>query len=81
MLKAEIVSIKVCVPLTVEQFQHFEKFDFLNVVKPLMEAEGASEIEYNGHFGPNVFFTVERQFYISSVKRVIAELLKEEPRC
>jgi hypothetical protein len=61
MLKAEITASSYCVPLSMEQFDKLHPRDVDDEIAFDEELEklGAERIEYNGHFGANIFFTVE----------------------
>ncbi len=75
MLTYEVTQISVCIPLSVEQFLRLEKDDpefFLDVVNPTLGKLGASNIEYNGHFGPNVFLSVEDESKLPPILEKIA---------
>ena len=63
------------VKLTVEQFLKLEQLDFLGVVQPALEAQGADDIEYDGHFGPFVFFTVQNEREAQDVAGELGSLL------
>jgi hypothetical protein len=64
-LKAVCTRRSYCVEVTVDEMQEIlrrDKFEINTGRKPLHqllnEATAAFDIEYDGHFGPNVFFTL-----------------------
>jgi hypothetical protein len=56
-LSLDVESVNYSIELSIEQFEKLEGVDFLDIVLPRMKKAGAGDVEYNGHFGPNVFFT------------------------
>lgn len=60
-MKLETCSINYAVKLTLKQFDKLESwnFDKQNKLITEMHDTGATSIDWNGHFGPHVFFTHE----------------------
>lgn len=56
-MKYEITDIKCRIRVTNEQFDALDELDYLSEVLPVLEKVGASDVEYDGHFGLNVYFT------------------------
>lgn len=54
----QIGGYNICVELTDEEWKALDSMDYLGEVQTPLENAGATKIEYNGHFGRNVFFTV-----------------------
>lgn len=66
MLEKEVTSTSYCVELSIEEMltllgsdQVAWEEDEENLVEKLEEIDGVSEVEYNGHFGPAVYLTVD----------------------
>lgn len=63
-MEVNTVARSYCAELTVEQFLAIEALDEVHEKKgaatlcDLLGAMGAQQIEYNGHFGSAVFFTL-----------------------
>lgn len=75
-LKYEVTGYNCCVELSIEQFKKLDKMDYLDFVMPALEKLGASDIEYNGHFGAAVFFHAENLDDAKKVTDKIEEMLK-----
>lgn len=80
-LRAQITQYGCCITLSVEQFLELEKLDSLDVVFPALQQAGAvrDTIEYNGHFGPVVFFEIEADKNPQQVAAALTELLDPQP--
>jgi len=73
----EVVTIarSYCVELTLEQFLAIEALDDAHEAKnaatlyDLLTAMGAQHVEYNGHFGAAIFFTLpdELQYRLADI--------------
>lgn len=74
-LHLETLSYNMSISLSVKAFLFLESLDFLGVVQPALKEAGASEINYDGHFGPHVFFTVENENDAKKVLTVLEKLL------
>lgn len=59
MLTAKVQSVNVVVPIPMEDFKRLMTMDFIRVADRLIDA-GASKINYEGFYGPNVFFTCDQ---------------------
>lgn len=59
-MRLEITRLQCAIPLNAVEWDRLERLDYLDVVNPTQVKAGAldSTAEYNGHFGRNVFFTV-----------------------
>lgn len=75
-LTFEINRYQCSVELSIEQFKKLDEIDYLEVVMPMLEKLGASNIEYDGHFGAAVFFTCEDIQSAQKVTQAIEELLE-----
>lgn len=69
-----------CVELSVEVFQKIVDKDD-EVEKPLVfvldELDGVCEVDYNGHFGPNIFFTVDADHDGEEKKKEIQKAIED----
>lgn len=75
-LNFEVSRYQCTVELTIEQFLQLEELDYLDYVMPELKKVGGYDIEYNGHFGPNVFFTCDNLEDAQKVTEVIESMLK-----
>ena len=75
-LTFEINRYQCSVELSIEQFKKLDEIDYLEVVMPMLEKLGASNIEYDGHFGAAVFFTCEDMQSAQKVTQAIEDLLQ-----
>ena len=66
------------VDLTLSEFWKLESLDYLEVVCPALEKLGAIKIEYNGHFGPNVFYTAGSEAQCQAIAEEIKKLIGDE---
>lgn len=67
--KREVTVRKYCVEVSIEFFQaliakddahiHEEGADMITLCDRLNKVDGLVEVDYDGHFGPNLFFDVE----------------------
>lgn len=75
-MKLEILSHSYQVPLTRTQWNRLNKRDFLDDVCPKMEAIGiiGSSIEYNGHFGSNIYFDAPVSVTEEEILKVLQEV-------
>lgn len=55
---AEVVRVMYRIDLTHEQWGKLRDLDYLDDVMKPMEKIGAFDIEYNGHFGRAIFFSL-----------------------
>lgn len=88
MLKHDITGYKVCVTLSKMDFLLFDKLtDILwkkrndreddSIVFTELEKSGAYDIDFDGHFGPHIFFTSDSYYQIDRVKNKIEKLLNK----
>lgn len=88
MLKHDITGYKVCVTLSKMDFLLFDKLtDILwkkrndreddSIIFTELEKSGAYDIDFNGHFGPHIFFTADSFYQIDRVKNKIEKLLNK----
>ena len=75
-LNYEITGYQCCIELSIKEFEQLEKIDYLDVVMPKLENLGATEIEYNGHFGSYIYFHVNTQEEAQQVTEKIQEMIK-----
>jgi hypothetical protein len=67
MISHEVVQTVYCIQLSKPEFKKIMLHDTINRDKPLWrmlhkEVGGISDIEYNGHFGPNVWVTIDKEY-------------------
>jgi RNA binding exosome subunit len=74
-LKFEVTGYQCNIELSIEQFRKLESIDYLDVVMPTLKKFGASNIEYNGHFGAAIFFTTDNLKDAQKVTEKIEEML------
>ncbi len=92
MLSYQITQFRICVPLTDQQWDKLESLDGVWLEKGVefmveLEKAGASEVDWSGHFGRNIFFTADADFdacefgrtHVEAVVKKIEELLGEHP--
>jgi RNA binding exosome subunit len=75
-LKYNISGYQCHIELSIEQFKKLESIDYLDVVIPTLKKLGASDIEYNGHFGAAIFFYAENLEDAQKITEKIEEMLK-----
>jgi RNA binding exosome subunit len=75
-LTYHITAYQCRIELTKKQFDKLESIDYLDVVMPKLEKLGASEIEYNGHFGEAIFFITDTLEEAQKVTEEIEKMLK-----
>lgn len=75
-LTFEVSCYQCTIELTVEQFLKLEKLDYLDYVIPELKKLGGYDIEYNGHFGHNVFFTCDNIEEAQKITEAIEAMLK-----
>lgn len=63
--------------LSLEHFKKFCKLDYF-LVKKQLEAVGATNIEYDGHFGASIFFSTETKKQARGVEMAIKKLLENK---
>lgn len=75
-MKLEILSHSYQVPLTRTQWNRLNKMDFLDGVYPKMKAAGiiGDSIEYNGHFGRNIYFDAPVKMTEEEIIKVLQEV-------
>lgn len=75
-LQYAVTGYQCCIELSMKQFKKLETIDYLDIVMPQLEKLGASNIEYNGHFGAAIFFNTENLEDAQKVTDKIEEMLK-----
>jgi hypothetical protein len=82
MLSFEPTNTSYCIPITVEQFLAMDNQDTLNVDNDDLELseildklDGVWNTDYNGHFGPNIFLTIEADCDTIELKSKIANII------
>lgn len=75
-LTVEVTAYKCRIELSIEQFEKLEEIDYLDIVMPQLGKLGAYDIEYSGHFGAAIFFTVETMKEAKQVTKKIESMLK-----
>jgi hypothetical protein len=92
MLGYQITRFSICVPLTDEQWNRLDNWghdapnpydEQLKLIK-MLEDVGAYDVDWNGHFGQNIFFTADADFetceygrtHVEAVVKKIEELLQ-----
>ena len=80
-LRFEVTEICCVVPPTTEQWDTLERHDFGDVVLPEMVEAGACRrsVEYNGHFGRNVFFKANDRAAAHKIVQVLQRLTTSKP--
>lgn len=77
-LKAEVVQKTFCVPVPMDAFQKFlledSDFDGLSFISRL-EKLGAFDIDWSGHFGSNVFFSLNEDDF-DKEDEIVAEIAR-----
>lgn len=74
-----VQGIQVSVELTSPQWERLNKLDFTDDVEPVLVEAGAysRSVDYNGHFGRAIFFTVasmeEGNTVLDSIKLLIGD--------
>lgn len=78
----EVVAKSYNVPLSVMQYKKLDTLDFLTEVCPKLEAIGISgrSIEYNGHFGRNIFFSAPVEVAEADILKTLREMLALTPK-
>ena len=76
-MKAEKISTTYQVEMTIEDYKAFNKNDFLDVVMPRLAVLCATDIEYDGHLGAMVQFSIEPDKSTGLVVDEIAKLIAE----
>ncbi|RKZ86264.1 MAG: hypothetical protein DRQ39_05995 [Gammaproteobacteria bacterium] len=81
MLGYSVTGFKICVPLTDGQWsrlmtmekevEEFGGYDF--IVE--LEKMGASDVDWSGHYGQNIYFTAEADFATNEWGRGIVEVV------
>ena len=75
-LTFEVSRYHCTVELTVEQFLKLDELDYLDFVMPELKKVGGYDIEYDGHFGTNVFFICDNLEDAQKVTERIEIMLK-----
>lgn len=81
-MKAYVTQISYCVPLSDAQWFTLTRRDESgderdDIIPALLKAGVVSgTIEYNGHFGRNIFFAVEKEAHLARVLKRLEKLLK-----
>lgn len=80
-MKAHVTQIHYCVPLTQSQWAELNRLDDegndrWEEIASKMKKAGADNLEYNGHFGSNIFFSVETAVQLPRVLKCIEKLVK-----
>lgn len=87
-LTPHITSMSFCVPLTREQWDSLMSYEKAydnrktkipqyDAIDKSLERHGADNIEYNGHFGMNIFFSAKNPKAAARVCRRLAVLLSK----
>lgn len=79
-MKAYITSRSYCVPLTPVQWEKLNAInkrgdDRWEKVSATLTRLGAERIEYNGHFGRNIFFTLEKARHLTRVLKAVQKFV------
>lgn len=81
-MKALITQTHYCVPLTPKQWDNLNRYDkngedrWDEVCAKLKKA-GAENIEYNGHFGMNIFFSLEKTRHLPRTMKAILKIVSK----
>lgn len=88
MLKHDITGYNICVTLSIQDFLLFDELagslckkrgeqEIDLIVYTELEKSGASNIDFDGHFGPHIFFTVDSLKLVDRVKNKIEKILNK----
>jgi hypothetical protein len=80
-LKSELVESTYCVEMSTKQFKRILKWDRAeenqSLLTKLTSQTPARKIEYDAHFGPNVFFSITTADDTSEVHGRIVAIIAE----
>lgn len=83
-MKFTINAIGYCIDIPEKDFsKHLmgDERDSFGNRKPLYEKlgelDGVADVDYDGHFGPYVFLTIEKEHDTAETKRKIREIIKK----
>lgn len=83
-MKFEITQYHIAVPLTETQWDRLSKIDdssrpswpkLLDSFTTQIKKKGGESVEFNGHFGRNIFFTVEKTAHIPRILKYLCKRL------
>lgn len=74
-MKAQLRSAYYVVELTPEQFKKLQLMSYIYDVEPRLNAVGAYHIEYNGHYGNNIFFEAKADTDVSLIENELKNML------
>lgn len=76
-MQVKITRHECCIELDKDQWSRLEKLDFLDVVNPALVKVGVlnGTVEYDGHFGSNIFYTVDADADQSAIVQVLTDLI------
>lgn len=78
-MKAILTQLHYCVPLTDKQWKRLNRInargDDRTDIDPALEKSGANNIEFNGHFGRNIFFSIDKEKHLIRVLKTIERLV------
>lgn len=77
-MKYHVTRYTICVPLTRAQWDKLQTREDKNYkwITDSLESSGAENVEFNGHFGRNIFFDVEDLAHVPKVTEAFLGLLK-----
>jgi hypothetical protein len=79
MINATAVQTVYCIEVTVEEFQKLMDKENLgmdgNLFSKLHKLDGVYNIEYNGHFGANIWVTIDKEHDNGKTWNTIEEII------
>lgn len=76
-MQVKITRHECCIELDKDQWGRLEKLDFLDVVNPALVKAGVlnGTVEYAGHFGSNIFYTVDVEADQAAIVQVLTDMI------
>ncbi len=85
-MKCHITQYSICIPLTNKQWEALMRIDNLrhktngeydyDIFIATLRTAGANDVEFNGHFGMNIFFNVEDKDAAEKVRKYLQTRLR-----
>ena len=87
-MKFNKTAVKYCVEITIDEFSilmdkeaGYEQDDsWKSLCLELGKMDGIEDVDYNGHFGPNIFYTHDLRYPVAQkqITKVIEKWIKED---
>jgi hypothetical protein len=83
-MKRELTAKQYCVEVTYEEFVKLtdKEFDYQNnndfdttLYNELEKINGVNNVDYNGHFGPNIFYIMEEDYASKETDEKIKKII------